>query len=118
MELVKSRIREQIERELLKNNKICEKKDFVFKNDIDFWNYIDFFYNLSEHKQRYLNSINNFVHNLKYNNSILISRSSERDTSLLVKSTSVVYIIFFKRDGGSSIPLPSPYKYSILYNCN
>ena len=66
MEKAKEQVMKSILKDLEQNEKLLEKKDFIFKNSEDFERYCNFFYNLSEHKQRYMNSINNFLHDQKY----------------------------------------------------
>lgn len=66
MEKLKKYLKDSILKDLENHEGISEKAHFIFKNQKDLENYINFFYGLSEHKQRYLNTLNNFLHDKKY----------------------------------------------------
>ena len=66
MEQAKEYIKEKLLKDIQKDEKILKKVQFIFKNEKDFEEYVNFYWRLSEHKQRYMNSINNFIHDLKY----------------------------------------------------
>lgn len=66
MENLKKYLRQRIMQDILADETMSEKAHFIFKNDGDLEKYIDFFWGLSDHKQRFLNALNNFVHDKKY----------------------------------------------------
>lgn len=66
MEKAKNFLIERIKQDLEHDEVMSEKIEHLFKTPEDLKKYIEFFYGLAEHNQRYMNALNNFIHDKKY----------------------------------------------------
>ena len=66
MEKLKEYLKDSILNDLENNEKISDKVNLVFSSTEELKKYVEFFWNLSYNKMRYLNAINNYLHDRKY----------------------------------------------------